>query len=211
MFRIKYDPSVPGQFLFPQIQWRSCCDKVLVTLDDSPNKGITDGLLQQLEDLQITALFFCIGRNIRQTGGMVAEIAAAGHEIGNHSFQHRNLRRLSGSEVGTELRAASDCIAEATGRRPRYFRPPYGRFSRAIVDAARAEGMQPVLWSLLTYDYKNDINLLKFTFRYLRRDAIVVLHDNTKNASIIHEGIAALNDDVHSKNFKFGTPGECLK
>lgn len=211
MFRIKYDPSVPGQLLFPQVQWRSRCEKVLVTLDDSPNMGITDGLLQQLADLHITALFFCIGRNIKQTGSLVAEIAAAGHEIGNHSFHHRNMRQLSGSEMQTELRAASDCIAELTGRRPGYFRPPYGRFSRMLLDAARAEGMQPVLWSLLTYDYKNDINLLKFTFRYLRRDAIVVLHDNTKNATVIHDGIAALNDDVLSKNFKFGTPGECLK
>jgi peptidoglycan/xylan/chitin deacetylase (PgdA/CDA1 family) len=211
MLNIKYNPSFPGKLLYPEIQWRSVCNKVLLTIDDCPNAGLTEQILRVLDDLQIKALFFAIGRNIRQTGNLLREVSSNGHEIGNHSFSHRNLNKLTIAEVHDELKETLDLITKITGTPPRYFRPPYGRFSRRILREAQAGNMQTVLWSLITYDYKNDVNLLKFTFRYLRNDAIVVMHDNVKNASVIRDGIYSLNDYIQRHNFEFGTPHECLK
>ncbi len=209
--RLKYDPSSFGSILFPDIQWRSKTGKILLTFDDSPNEKITLELLKILSDLSIKALFFCIGRNIMQTGGLVAEISAEGHMLGNHSFHHTNLRKTPLAGVKQELRQTSELIEQITGSRPKFFRPPYGRFSRSIVRAAAEENLKTVLWSLLTFDYKNDLNLLKFAVQFMRNDAIIVMHDNTKNASILRDGIISVNDFIRSQNFAIGTPQECLK
>ncbi len=211
MFRLKYDLSSIGKIFYPDICWTSSTNKVLLTIDDSPNSQITERILTTLDENKITALFFCIGRNIEQTGSLVSEISSAGHEIGNHGYNHVNLCSCSPEQVKVELEKTSGIIAEKTNCLPRFFRPPFGRFNRKITGAASEIGLQTILWSLITYDYKNDINLVKLTFRFLRGNAIVVLHDNTKNAGIICESISLLNEYLQEHNLQFGTPLECLK
>ncbi len=208
---LKHDPSSIGKFLYPEIKWRTGNNKILLTIDDSPNKTITPLILKILSEAKVEALFFCIGRNIRQTGSLVNEIIAENHTLGNHSFNHINLRKLKDEDLVKELDECSDLLSNAAGKPIKYFRPPYGKFNSSVVSAAKAKGMSTVLWSLLTYDYKNDINLVKFAYRYLKNNSIVVLHDNTKNSSIIENSLYKLFEEVEKNNFKFGSPVECLK
>ncbi len=211
MFRLKYDPSAIGKFIFPNVTWRSSANKILLTFDDSPNKHITERILKTLEKNNITALFFCIGRNIEQTGSLVSEISTAGHCIGNHGYTHINLRKCAINQVKDEINKTSQLIAEKTGKSPRFFRPPFGRFNREIISTAAEIGLKTILWTLITYDYKNDINLVKFTFRFIRDNAIIVLHDNIKNADIICDSINLLYEYIQKNNLQFGIPRECLK
>jgi peptidoglycan/xylan/chitin deacetylase (PgdA/CDA1 family) len=80
------------------------------------------------------------------------EIVARGHLIGNHGYSHLDLRRLEPGAMAHEIVGCSDLIAQLTGRRPRYFRPPFGAHSPAVDRMVEADGMQLLLWSGNSYD-----------------------------------------------------------
>ncbi len=67
------------------------------------------------------------------------------------------------------------------------------------------------MWSLLTYDYKNDISIVKFAVeKYLKQNSIIVLHDSNKSKEIINDSISFIADEVRKKNYQFGEANECL-
>jgi hypothetical protein len=68
------------------------------------------------------------------------------------------------------------------------------------------------MWSLLTYDYKNDINLVKLVAsKYMRRNSIIVLHDSLKSKDIIVDSINFIAEQAEKNGFEIGEPAECLK
>jgi hypothetical protein len=72
--------------------------------------------------------------------------------------------------------------------------------------------MKCVMWSLLTYDYKNDFDVVKFAVsKYLRSNSIVVLHDNNKSKDVIKDSINFIADEAARKGYSIGEPIECLK
>ena len=67
------------------------------------------------------------------------------------------------------------------------------------------------MWSLLTYDYKNNLSIVKFAVeKYLKHKSIIVLHDSNKSKNIITDSISIIADEVNRKNYQFGEAGECL-
>jgi len=72
--------------------------------------------------------------------------------------------------------------------------------------------MKNVMWSLLTYDYKNDLSIVKYSVKkYLRKNSIIVLHDSLKSKDIICDSIKFIAEEAAQKGFEFGEPEECLK
>ncbi|MDR2462339.1 MAG: polysaccharide deacetylase family protein, partial [Verrucomicrobiales bacterium] len=111
--------------------------------------------LKELERRKVRASFFMIGGNVGRNPGLAAEVAAAGHEIGNHSHTHPRLDRLSAARVSAEIDRAQDAIAAATGRAPVWLRPPYGGFRRKEQGPlARARNLGVVWWSVDPLDWK---------------------------------------------------------
>ena len=67
------------------------------------------------------------------------------------------------------------------------------------------------MWSLLTYDYKNDLSIVKFAVeKYLNQNSIIVLHDNNKSKNIISDSISFIIDEARKRNYQFGETEECL-
>lgn len=115
--------------------------------------------------------------------GLVRAIRAGGNEIGNHTYSHVNLSRLSSVDVLAEYEACSDVIVRLTGRAPRYCRPPGGDFNRGVLERAAGLGMTTVLWTDDPKDYANpgDQTLYDREVGKLAPGAIVLLHDGSKN------------------------------
>src|SRR5205807_4475944 len=111
-------------------------------------------VLEILRDAKATATFFLVGEQVARRPGVAAEIAAAGHEIGVHCHRHRSLLRLTPQQVRDDLDRAHDLIAEATGREPRLYRPPYGVLNAAALAIARRRGWQTVLWARDGHDWE---------------------------------------------------------
>jgi peptidoglycan/xylan/chitin deacetylase (PgdA/CDA1 family) len=182
----------------------------VLTYDDSPSR-FTTNLLTKLDRHNLRAFFFCIGRNAAASPRLIREIAAAGHSLGNHSFTHSNMRQMSEQEQYSDLKRADDALGELAGEKPLFFRPPYGKFNFRLLRTCKEMGLHPVLWSLLTYDYKNDLKTVKFAMKYLRRNSIIVFHDSPKCSDIMDAIPDILLEEVAKRNFKIGEPSECLR
>src|SRR5437660_10814966 len=184
---------------------------IALTFDDGPSATLTPKLLDLLAAHHIKATFFVIGENVAEHPEIVARAAREGHEIGNHSWSHPNLAKMSEEGVRSQLRRTDDAIKSATGVRPTLLRPPYGsitaREKRWIHDEF---GYQIILWDVDPNDWKRPgpavvrTRILKET----RPGSIVLSHD-------IHPGtieaMPSTFDELEAKGFKFVTVSELIR
>ena len=111
---------------------------VALTFDDGPHAQGTPAVLELLRAAGAHATFFLVGEQVVRRPAVAAEIAAAGHEIALHCDRHRNLMRLTPGQMRDDLERATDRIAEASGRVPVLYRPPYGLLTTPALRFARA-------------------------------------------------------------------------
>ena len=135
------------RWLFPRLAGLGRPDHVALTFDDGPDPASTPAFLDLLAARNSHATFFLLGSMVASAPQLAAEIAAAGHEIAVHGWDHRYTILRSPRDVLGDLARARDAVAGATGQRPRFFRPPYGVLSSGAVMAARKLELTPVLWS----------------------------------------------------------------
>jgi peptidoglycan-N-acetylglucosamine deacetylase len=118
-----------------------------LTFDDGPHAQGTPAVLDVLAAAGAHATFFLVGEQVQRNPALAAEIVAAGHEIALHCHRHRNLLRLTPAQVRDDLDRAQALIAEASGREPTLYRPPYGVLNAAALLIARSRGWRTLLWS----------------------------------------------------------------
>lgn len=150
-----------------------------VTFDDGPHPEYTPRVLDLLAAAGARATFFMVGTAARRHASLTRRVLADGHEVGNHTLSHPHPGRLRAAAARHEVAAGSNALAEVTGARPRYFRPPYGRMRRCMTEAAAAEGQSVVLWSLSGKDW-GPLGRARWIARRLARARagdIVLLHD----------------------------------
>jgi peptidoglycan/xylan/chitin deacetylase (PgdA/CDA1 family) len=132
--------------LFPRLAGQGDPGHVALTFDDGPDPDSTPQFARLLAARQVRATFFMLGSMAERAPGLAAELAAAGHEIGVHGWDHRYLPARTPGAARSDLHRATDLIARLTGRPPRFFRPPYGVLSGPALLTARNLGLTPVLW-----------------------------------------------------------------
>jgi peptidoglycan-N-acetylglucosamine deacetylase len=101
---------------------------VALTFDDGPDSTSTPAFIAMLDQLGWQATFFMIGAMVNRLPGLAAEVAAAGHEVASHSYEHLDQRFCSPRAVRADIEHSVEVIADATGQYPRWFRPPYGKW-----------------------------------------------------------------------------------
>jgi len=124
-----------------------------LTFDDGPNPAWTPKLLDTLASREVRASFFLLGSFAEAQPQLVERIAAAGHLIGNHSWSHPDLALRSTDRIHEELKRTQETLEQITGRRIKYFRPPFGARRPAVFRIARSLGLMPVLWNAMTSDW----------------------------------------------------------
>ncbi len=128
---------------------------VALTFDDGPHPKNTPRLLDLLRERKVRATFYVVGQNVKEFPAIVRRIAEEGHEIGNHSYTHRNLQKLSDAAVRQELEKTRAAIKEAAGVEPLTMRPPYGSYSTRQREWTFKEfGYPAVMWSVDPLDWK---------------------------------------------------------
>lgn len=148
-----------------------------LTFDDGPAED-TEALLDVLAHHRVTASFFLVGERVAQLGGLLARMVRDGHELGNHSWDHPDLRTLPLDAVREQLVRTSDAIKDASGVRPSVFRPPYGYTSVPIEETAASLGMRTMLWDVDTADYTcPGADVVAAAIASAAPGAVVLLHD----------------------------------
>ncbi|KAB1916275.1 polysaccharide deacetylase family protein [Micromonospora sp. AMSO31t] len=159
---------------------------VALTFDDGPHPEATPELLRLLDSAGIRATFFLVGEMAQQHPSIARAIAAAGHEIGVHGYEHRLLLTRRPAETRADLTRATSVISELTGATPRWWRPPYGVASTAGLLAARRLGLTPVLWSCWGRDWTSRAtpdSIFRAVRRGLTGGATILLHDSDHYAA----------------------------
>ena len=153
---------------------------VAITFDDGPHPEGTPAVLEVLAGAGARATFFLVGEQVERRPQLASRIAAAGHAIALHGHRHRLQLRMSAAEVAADLARGAAAIAEATGRRPRLHRPPYGIYSGAGLRAAREAGFEPLLWSRWGKDWRRFTTPRRIAARATRdvtAGDVILLHD----------------------------------
>ena len=176
---------------------------VYLTFDDGPGDQ-TDRLLAVLREKGVRATFFTIGKNVKANPGIVKKEAAEGHSVGNHSWDHPQLTKLTPEELRKELKNTSDSIVEAGAPAPVLMRPPYGSSNAAVLKAIGENGMAETRWDVDTEDWKNK-NAAVTTQRALagaRPGSVILMHDI--HASSV-DAVPGLIDQLRAKGYTLVT------
>jgi peptidoglycan/xylan/chitin deacetylase (PgdA/CDA1 family) len=175
-------------------------DGVLLTFDDGPHPEGTPAVLEALARAHATAVFFMVGEQVERHPDLARAVADAGHEIALHGYRHLNQMRVTPGWLRDDLARGAEAIAEATGRRPALYRPPYGIFTPAGLVLARRAGHRPLLWSKWGRDWRARTSARKIAAlatRDLRPGDVILLHDaDWYSAAGSHRRTAADPDPV---------------
>ncbi|KOU74843.1 hypothetical protein ADK57_06880 [Streptomyces sp. MMG1533] len=147
-----------------------------MTFDDGPAAPETATLLTYLAQYNARATFFTVGQNVAAHPDLVRAEARAGHEVGNHSWSHPDLTKLTSEQVAYQLNRTSAAIKAATGKVPTLFRPPYGAVNSTVRGATK---LSPVLWTLDTEDWKypDAAKVAQSVIGKVKRNDVVLMHD----------------------------------
>ncbi len=121
--------------------------RLALTFDDGPDPVNTPKVLDVLEEAGARATFFVVGERAARAPELVREMVASGHEVENHGWSHRNLWLCGPRRTEREISRVHELLTGLTGRRPRFFRPPWGMMNLAVFPTLRRLGMLCVLWS----------------------------------------------------------------
>jgi peptidoglycan/xylan/chitin deacetylase (PgdA/CDA1 family) len=183
---------------------------IAMTFDDGPQAALTPKLLDLLAARHIKATFFVLGECVEQNPEVLRRAAREGHEIGNHSWSHPQLNKMSDEAVRSQLRRTDDLIKTITGKRPTLFRPPYGAITARQKKWIHDEfGYQIIMWDVDPLDWK-DPGPTTVTNRILketRPGSIVLSHDIHKGTI---EAMPSTFEQLESKHFKFVTVTELI-
>jgi peptidoglycan-N-acetylglucosamine deacetylase len=183
---------------------------IAMTFDDGPHATNTPKLLEMAAKRHIKLTFFVLGECVEQNPDVLRREGAEGHEIGNHSWSHPNLAKLSDDSVRSQLRRTEDIIVKTAGIKPKLMRPPYGELTKRQRILVNHEfGYKVILWDVDPLDWKRPGSsvVAQRIIAGARPGSIILSHD-------IHPPtIAAMPqvfDALLAKGFKFVTVSELL-
>jgi len=174
---------------------------VFLTFDAGYDNGVLPKILDVLDEKNVKSTFFVTGDFIERESDLLMEIVWRGHLVGNHTWSHKDITKLSDQELETELRKVEETYQRLTLRpMPKLFRPPAGQFNRESLLKVQDLGYKTFFWSLayrdwLTDEQKGEEFAYKNVMDNLHNGAIILLHtvseDNCKALGRIIDGIRA--------------------
>jgi peptidoglycan-N-acetylglucosamine deacetylase len=173
---------------------------IALTIDDGPEPGVTERVLEVLAAHRARATFFCVGERVARHPALARAITAQGHEIGNHSYRHLKRFSLLGPRALTrEVVRAQEAIGLATGEVPRFFRAPAGLRNLFLEPVLARANLRLVSWTRRGFDTvtASASSVLGRLTQELAAGDILLLHDGhaartSSGAPVILEVLPAL-------------------
>ena len=180
--------------------------KIALTFDDGPNPSSTPVLLDGLAGRNVKVTFFVIGENVVKYPKVVSREAEEGHIIGNHTYSHVDLTKMSQEMTECELGKTNTAIEEITGKKTEYMRPPYGAWKKEMEENT---GMIAVLWNVdpLDWNTDNETEIVNKVVTQAKENDIILLHDcyeSSVNAAL------RIVDILQKEGFEFVTIDELI-
>lgn len=203
--------------LTPACVWRGPrqARRIALTFDDGPDPAWTPRILETLTAADARATFFLVGERAARAPALVRAMAAAGHEIANHSWSHRSLWLAGPRRTGEEIGRAHIVLGELSGRAPRHFRPPWGMVNAAMFRALRRWDERCVFWSIQPEGLRRQpaARQAAHVLEWAHPGAIVDLHDAEGVAGAparLHAALPAMIEGLRGAGYDLVTVAELL-
>ena len=180
---------------------------IALTFDDGPYPKVTGHILDVLEKNGVCATFFVLGSRIEGHEDMLTRMDELGCEIGNHSFSHADLTRLSKADCQRELSDTDAEIRRVTGHEASVVRPPYVYYNKTVMSAAE----RPlILWTVDTNDWRGKApgEIADYVIQQAKEGSVILMHDQqTQTADAMEMIIPTLIEE----GFRFVTVSELIR
>ncbi len=176
-------------------------NKLSLTMNCAWNADDIDSILATLDKYKIKITFFMVGDWVDKYPEAVKKISDAGHEIANHSDNHKHVNNLSYEDNVKEIINCSDKIKKITGKATTLYRGPYGEYNNTVVKAANDNGHKMIQWSVDTLDY-NGLDAEQMWDRLknkINNGSIILMHNGTENTA---KALGSIIENIEKKGFK---------
>ena len=182
---------------------------VALTFDATYGDNQTTRLLQILRDNNIRATFFMSGIWPLNYPSPAAAIAAAGHEIGNHSLTHPHMTQIPLTEVINQIVRTGALIKNIIGISPYLFRPPFGEYNQLILNTVAARGYLTIMWTVDSLDWKNPgvDQIINRVVNNTVPGAIILMH---QAATQTPDALPTIISRLRQQGYSFGTVTQVL-
>lgn len=173
--------------------------KVALSFDAAWGNEDTAKILEILKKHDVHVTFFMTGGWVETYPDDVKAIAKAGHELGNHSENHKQMSTLSADECREEIMKVHDKVKEITGVDMQVFRPPYGDYNDNLINVVRDCNYHAIQWDVDSLDWKDygkeSIINTVLNHKHLGNGSIILCHNGAKyTASALDELITGLKE-----------------
>ena len=185
--------------------------KIALTFDAAWGNEDTQKILEVLKKHDVHVTFFMTGGWVENYPDDVKAILAAGHDLGNHSENHKNMSQLSDAEKKEELMKVHDKVRTLTGYEMFLFRPPYGDYDNAVVNVAKDCGYYTIQWDVDSLDWKDygvDSVIKTVTeHKHLGSGSIILCHNGAKYTA---QALDTLITKLKEKGYTFVPVSELI-
>ena len=185
--------------------------KIALTFDAAWGNEDTQKILEILKKHDVHVTFFMTGGWVENYPDDVKAILAAGHDLGNHSENHKNMSQLSDAEKKEELMKVHDKVRTLTGYEMFLFRPPYGDYDNAVVNVAKDCGYYTIQWDVDSLDWKDygvDSVIKTVTeHKHLGNGSIILCHNGAKYTA---QALDTLITKLKEKGYTFVPVSELI-
>ena len=201
-------PPVPARITYSRVNVDG--PYIAMTFDDGPSSANTPRLLDLAAKKHIKLTFFLIGENAARNPQLVQRELAEGHQVGNHSYTHPDLAKMSDDAVRSEIQKTQDAIIAASGYKPILMRPPYGAMTpRQRLWVSHEFGVKLILWDVDPLDWKRpgpDVVASRI-IAAVRPGSIILSHDIHSQTV---DAMPKVFDTLLAKGYKFVTVSELI-
>lgn len=187
--------------LYPKAVWniRQAEKVVYLTFDDGPVPEVTPWVLDLLKQENIQATFFCVGENVQTYPEVFQQIVEAGHQTGNHTFNHLQGMKCSRDTYLANIEKADQLIGS------KLFRPPHGLLKRSQYRQLKNR-FRLIMWDVLSRDFDQKISpeqVCQNVLTYTRPGSVIIFHDSLKAEKNIKGALPRVIRELKNQGYQF--------
>lgn len=189
---------------------------IALTFDDGPDGNYTPRVLDILKEHGVHGTFFLVGPQVDRYPDTAKRILDEGHSIGNHTWSHQDVTKLTVKEVSEQIDKTQQAIADVTDFTPVLMRAPYGAISDTLIDALHGRGMSHVYWTIDTRDWAGTsvAEMQKNVLKHATPGAIVLMHSFGGRKNALEHTLALLPliiDELSAQGYELVTVDEMIE
>ncbi|WP_159521550.1 polysaccharide deacetylase family protein [Sunxiuqinia indica] len=203
MFR--FDPRIQLPKIvtryFPKALWRLPGNqkRVVLTFDDGPIPEVTPWVLKLLKEENIKACFFCVGENVKQNQEIFQQVIDAGHQVGNHTFNHLQGLKNTDEVYFENIEKAASYIDS------KLMRPPHGWLRKSQYQKV-IKSYQMVMWDIISRDYdakSSPPKVIDNVLNFVRPGSIIIFHDSLKAEKNLKVALPIVIEKLKEEGYQF--------